>query len=103
MLKQFIAIIVFSIALILGMTEAHQAIQLLVSTYDDIAQLLTEVFSGGPVGNLIRSLIALLTLPVFIGLIPALAYWGIKRHWFPYFMTIVWAVWLLQAGALMMR
>jgi hypothetical protein len=47
-----------------------------------------------------RKLIALLAVPLFIGLIPALVYWIVKRSWFPHFMQLVWIVWLIQAAAL---
>lgn len=100
MLKQVIALIGLSVAIILCMSYAQSGLQFLVTAHDWVAQILTDVFSGGNAGNLARGLIALLSIPVFVGLIPALAYWMIKRHWFPYFMELVWVVWLIQAGAL---
>lgn len=102
MFKQIIALIVFSVAIVLSMSYAQQVVQVLIHAHDWIAQILTDVFSGGQAGNLARGLIALLSMPILLGLIPALLYWLIKRHWFPYFMQIVWIVWLIQAGALVM-
>jgi len=100
MVKQIMVLVALSIVLIFTMSYAHEAIQLLISGHDWIAQLLTDVFSGGQAGNLARGLIALLSIPVLLGLIPAGIYWIIKRNWFPYFMEIVWIVWLVQIGAL---
>src|SRR5437762_5519427 len=100
MLKQIIAIIALSVAIVLSMTYAQQVVQWLIQAHDWIAQLLTEVFSTGNAGNLARGLIALLSIPLLVGLIPAIVYWIVRRHWFPYFMQIVWVVWLIQAGAL---
>jgi hypothetical protein len=100
MIKQVITLIVLSITIVLSMSYAQQGMQWLLTAHDWISQLLTEVFSGGQAGNLARGLIALLSLPIIIGLIPALVYWFIRRNWFPYFMEIVWIVWLIQAGAL---
>lgn len=100
MLKQLVALVAGSIVIVLSMSYAQDAIQLLVSAHNWIAQLLTDVFSVGQAGNLARGLIALLSMPVLLGAIPTLAYWIIKRSWFPYFMEIVWVVWLIQAGAL---
>jgi hypothetical protein len=102
MLKQIIAIIVLSIIIVLFMPYVQEAVQLLISAHDWISELLTDVFSGGQAGNLTRGLIALLSLPILIGAIPAILYWMIRRHWLPYFMEIVWVVWLIQAGALAM-
>lgn len=102
MLKQFVAIILFSTLIILSMTYAQQAIQLLIYAHDWVSELLTDVFSIGYAGNLARGLIALLTIPILIGLLPAAFYWLVRRHWFPYFMEIVWIIWLIQIGALLM-
>ena len=101
-IKQIIAIIVLSLFILLSISYVHQGLQLLIDLHSWISQLLTEVFSGGQIGNLIRGLLAMLSVPVIIALIPAGIYWVIKRHWFPYFMEIIWVIWLIQAGALIM-
>jgi len=100
MIKQVIALIALSVAFILTMSYAHPAAQLLITAHDWVSVMLTNVFSGGETGNLLRGLIALLAIPVVIGLVPTLVYWMIKRNFFPYFMEIVWIVWLIQVGAL---
>ncbi len=100
MIKQVVAIVALSIAIILAMSYAQQALQLLLNAHEWISQALTDVFSVGQTGNLVRGLLALLAIPVLVGLIPTLVYWMVRRHWFPYFMEIVWVVWLVQAGAL---
>jgi hypothetical protein len=102
MLKQLIAVIGLSIVIIFGVSYAHQFIQLLVSTHDWVMQLLTDVFSVGQAGKIARNLIALLTIPILASLLLALVYWFIRRRWLPYFMEIVWIVWLVQASALIM-
>lgn len=100
MLKQMIALVAVSIGIILSMTYTQHAVQLLLNVHDWISEILVAVFSGGQAGNLARGLIALLSVPVLVGTVPAVAYWVIRRHWFPYFMEVVWIVWLIQAGAL---
>lgn len=100
MFKQAIALIAGSVFIVLSMSYAQQGIEFLVQAHDWISQLLTDVFSEGQAGNLARGLIALLSIPVLIGLLPTAVYWVLKRQWFPYFMEIVWVVWLVQAGAL---
>jgi len=102
MLKQAIALIILSAAIILSMSYAQQGLQLLLNSHEWVSRLLTEVFSAGQYGNLIRGLIALLSIPIIAGFIPTIVYWIVRRHWFPYFMEIVWVVWLVQAGALIM-
>jgi hypothetical protein len=100
MLKQIIALVAFSVAIVLSMSYVQHGVQWLVSAHDWVTQLLADVFSGGQAGSLLKALIALLTIPVIVGLIPAVIYWLVRRSWFPYFMEIVWVVWLIQAGAL---
>ena len=100
MLKQVIALIGLSIAVVLTMSYVQHGLQWLINAHDWISQILMEVFSGGQAGNLARGLIALLSIPILVGLLPAVVYWIIKRHWFPYFIEIVWVVWLIQVGAL---
>ena len=100
MIKQIIAIILLSIGIIMAMPYAQQGLQLLVSMHNWISEILTEVFSGGDTGNLIRQLITLLAAPLLIGLASAIIYWVVKRGWFPYFMQFVWIIWLIQTAAL---
>lgn len=100
MYKQIIALVILSIAVVFGVNYAQHGMQFLINAHEWVAQMLKEIFAGGRYGNLVRGSIALLSIPFFVGLIPALFYWMTKRHWFPYFMQIIWVVWLLQAGAL---
>ncbi|HVE44953.1 MAG TPA: hypothetical protein VNC84_07500 [Gammaproteobacteria bacterium] len=100
MFKQLITITVLSIGIIIAANYAQEAVLLLVRSHDWVSELLMSVFSGGEAGSIARGLIALLSVPIFIGLVPSLIYWALKRSWFPYFMEIVWVVWLVQVGAL---
>lgn len=100
MLKQTIALLVFSIAIIFTMGYAQHGLQLLVTGHDWVSQSLTEIFSGGGTGNTIRLLLALLAIPAAMGIVSVMLYWLIKRAWFPFFMHVVWATWLLQVAAL---
>lgn len=102
MLKQIIALVFLSTLIVFAMSYAQQAILFLMQGHDWVAQMLTDVFTVGQAGNIARGLLAILAIPVFIASIPTLIYWAIRRHWFPYFLEIVWIVWLVQAGALLM-
>lgn len=101
MVKQIVVLVAVSIGITLSMAYLQPAIEFMLTAHDWVSQLLTEVFSVGQAGNIVRGLIALLSIPVIAGLVPALVYWMIKRHWFPYFMEVVWVVWFIQAGALL--
>ncbi len=100
MLKNIAAILILSVVIILGMPYAQQGLQLILSGHAWISDVLTNVFSGDTAGNIIHQLIALLIIPVVVAFVPAIIYWIIKRTWFPYFMELVWVIWLVQTSAL---
>lgn len=102
MLKQIIAMVIFSVIIVFSMPYVHLGLQHLIDTHEWISQQLSDFFSPGQYGLEIRHLVALLAIPTLIGLVTAFFYWLIRRHWLPFFMEIMWVVWLLQAGALVM-
>ncbi len=105
MIKQilsFFTVIALSALVVLFMPQAQQAVQMLVSAHDWVAEVLTNVFNGGNVGNIARELTALISIPLVAGLVPALFYFLIRKRWLGCFMEIIWIVWLLQTGALVM-
>ncbi len=102
-MKQFISLLIFillSIAVVMFMPYAQQVVQFLISAHDWVANILTDIFTGNPTANIARELIALVCMPLVAGLVPAIIYAVARRQWLPYFMQIVWFVWLLQTGAL---
>jgi hypothetical protein len=100
MLKHIIAIILLSVLVVIAMPYAQSGLNALLAAHDWIADTLKQVFSGGEAGNITRQLIALLSVPLLVGLIPAILYWFARRKWFPYFMELVWVTWLIQTSAL---
>lgn len=102
MIKHIIVLLLFSLAVIFGAHHIHPIIVVLLSSHDWISQLLLQVFTGGQAGNTARQLIALLAIPVFIALIPALVFWVARRRFFPYFFQTIWVLWLIQTTALIM-
>jgi hypothetical protein len=103
MLKHLIALILISIAIIVGITYAQIGLQWLVNAHDWVANILMDVFSGGKAGDITRQLLALLAIPVAVGLVPVIIYGFAKRQMFPYFMTFVWVIWLVQTAALVIQ
>jgi hypothetical protein len=101
MIKQASAIILLSIGVITAMTYAQQGLHYLLTAHSWVSEMLMEIFSGGNAGNLTRQLIALLAIPILVGLLVSILYWLIKHSWFPYFMQFVWVVWLIQTSALL--
>lgn len=102
MIKQLVSLIILSAIIIVAMLYAQLGIQYLLRAHDYIAQLLGYLFAGSPAGTIAKKLLALLSLPILIAAIPAFIYWLVRRKLFPYFMPIVWTIWLVQVGALLM-
>lgn len=100
LLKHILALLLFSVLFVLSMPYMHQAAQWLVQTHEIIGNHLKDLFQGGQAGMMAKQLIALLALPLLVGLIPALIFWILRRQWMSSFIHIVWAVWLLQVGVL---
>ncbi|HTM63175.1 MAG TPA: hypothetical protein VL360_01585 [Gammaproteobacteria bacterium] len=105
MLKQIISfflIIAVSAAVVFFMPEAQKVIQALVSAHDWVSGILTNVFNDSHTGNIARELTALIVIPLLAGLIPAIIFFLLRKYWLPSFMEIIWVVWLLQTGAMLM-
>lgn len=100
MLKHIIVIIVASILVITFMPFAQEGVHFLLSAHDWISDMLRDVFAGDQAGTLVRELLSLLAIPVAVGLIPVILFWLAKRRWFPWFMELVWVIWLVQTAAL---
>ncbi len=70
MLKQFIAIIVLSAAVIMNMSYLQQGLHMVVAAHDWISSILLQVFSGDNAGNFLRKLLALLAIPLGVAFVP---------------------------------
>ena len=105
MLKHFLAIIILSVLVILGWSffgGEHSTIGAwLLKPYTQAMHALTDVFSSGRMGLLLRQLVAILCLPLGVSIIPAFFYWLIKRDFLFVFLPLLWASWWLQFGALL--
>lgn len=103
MLKAVIALLILillSLAIVFFMPASQQVVGWIVSAHDWVADVLKDVFAGGGAGDTTRKLLALITVPFAISFIPVIIYWLLKRSWFPYFVQLVWIIWLIQTAAL---
>lgn len=100
LLKNLIVLLLFSLAVLFGLKHIQPLVLFLVSARDWVSQALLPFIAGGELATTVRNLLALLFLPFFIGAIPTIIFWMSKRRMFPYFMHVVWVVWLLQTTAI---
>lgn len=100
MLKHILLIVALSLLVVLGATYFHQVLQWLLSAHDWVSSSLVDIFSGGKTGSVIRNLLALLSIPLLVGLIPLFFYWLVKRQSFPYFIEFIWVTWLILTASM---
>lgn len=99
MIKHIFAILLLSVLVVLFMPYGQQGLHFMVAGEEWVANLLIKVFSNDEAGNLIRQVLSLLAIPIVIALVPTILYWLAKRGWFPYFVQLVWILWLVQTAA----
>lgn len=106
MLKPIISIfiiIILSLLVVIATPYAQQILNWVLTGHEWILQILANIFNGGEAGSTIRNSLALLAIPLLIGVIPVVIYWLARRNWFPYFLHVVWAIWLAQTAVLLIQ
>lgn len=106
MLKSIVSLVVLialSIVIILFTAETQTVIGWILSAHAWVGDILTQVFSGGTAGDLTRKLLALITIPIALALVPTIIYLLFKRSMFPYFMQIIWITWLIETTAVVIQ
>ncbi len=95
MAKQFILIVLLSIAAVFFRAQLSNVLDGLVIVHNGIAEALLRVFSTSEAGRFIQDIIALLVIPALIGAVFCVGFWLIKREMMPHTMLIIWVVWLV--------
>ena len=100
-LRQLIWLVLFSVIVVLTAPFVHKILAMLLWMHQWIMQLLGEVFSAGKMGLWLRDIIAIIAIPFLLATIPTFFYWIVRGRAFPYFMAVVWVIWLLEVSALL--
>ncbi|WP_267257021.1 hypothetical protein [Coxiella endosymbiont of Ornithodoros maritimus] len=95
MIKQFILLVLLSLAAIFFRIELSYVLDGLVYIHNYIARTLHLIFSDDPAGRLIQNMVSLLIIPVVAGFVVATAFWLIKRMVMPHMMAVIWVLWLI--------
>lgn len=103
MVRHIIAMIILSLLMVLGLAYYRQALQLMVKVHASLVRLLGHVFSGGNIGHLIQHSLALLFIPLIVGVIVGIIYWGVRKSQWPYVVHLAWIVWVILATSLACR
>jgi hypothetical protein len=95
MLKQIVFLLIASILIVLFSAYGTLVLHWIGSLYQLIINLLSHVISNGSTGKIVRSVIALLAIPIIIGLAVNGIYLVIMRREFPYLTVSMWFIWLM--------
>lgn len=96
MLKHLVCLVLFSVLVVFFKTELASLMHLALSAYQGLMSALASVFSAGKTGNLVRSALALLLVPLIGGLIVAVLLWIPRRtKLLSYLPEVVWALWFV--------
>jgi hypothetical protein len=100
MLQNIVIIVVASVLAIFIMSEISLFLHYLVVAHQQVLGFLSKFIAGSYAANVVREVIALLTIPLVVALIPSFIYWIFTRQAFIYFTAVLWFVWLLLVAAL---
>lgn len=83
-----ILVVIFSRYFAIGIIQIDQF-------YTWLNLKLSSVFSNSIVGLTVQQIIILMMLPIVVAGIPALTYRLVKGDSMPYFLNVIWLVWLI--------
>lgn len=101
MFKQFLLIVIASVAAIFLKSELVKVLGILISAHNQVAMFLANVFAGDSAGQLIRGVIALIVIPAGVGGVLALAWYLGKKTTMPYLYSFVWILWTILLTTLL--
>ena len=94
-LRYSIIYLLLSVVVVLFARYLHTLVIYIDLFYTLLNIKLGSIFSPSAIGVLMRKVVALSLLPVVIAAVPTLIYRAIRGRHTPYFMEIVWLLWLI--------
>lgn len=95
MYRQLVLLIILSALAVMFMSELRYVLQFFSHAQAFMAGKLGEIIAGGRAGFVIRHTLALIAIPIIVGLVVHVIYYFIKKGAPPYLMHIVWVTWIV--------
>lgn len=95
MLKHGIWMVVASVLAIFLKTQLAKVLHYLLLAHNKVADWLGLVFSHGSIGQLILDVLALMIIPIVIGLLVAIVLMLMKRTAKPQALVATWTAWVV--------
>lgn len=91
--KHLLFLVAFSLAAVFFKGQLVHILHGLLAIHDRIANGLGIIFSNDEVGRVLQSVLALLFIPIVLGIVCTMAHWFLKQMHFPHTMTVIWVTW----------
>ena len=100
MFRNILLLIICSILVILFMPPFSQFLGMIDHFHNLLASKLALILSNNATGIWIRNVLALILIPIMVGMVPAALYALVRRRPMLYLTEIMWFAWLLLATTL---
>lgn len=101
MIKQVAMIIILSVLAIMFQTQLMQVLKGFFFVHQQIANGLGVIFATSKVGEIVQSVLALLLIPVVVGVLLAIIHFFLRQAHFAHTMTVIWVAWAVCLAAVL--
>ena len=101
MIKNVLLLVVLSIIAIFFQDQLVAVLHGIMSVHQQIIKGLSSIFSIEGAGEIVQSVLALLLMPVVVGIVFAIAHFFAKQQHFPHTLTVIWACWAILLTAVL--
>ncbi len=101
MFKHILVLVGLSVAAIFFQSQLLVVLHLITKIHDQVASGLGVIFSVNAVGEIVQSVLALLLIPVVIGVLVSIAHFFMKQEHFPHTFTVIWVSWAVLVAAIL--
>lgn len=101
MFKHILMLVLLSVAAIFFQNQLLGILNFIMRMHDKIADGLGLIFSVSTVGEMVQSVLALLLIPVVVGVLVATAHFLIKQAHFPHTLHVIWVSWAVLLAAIL--
>jgi hypothetical protein len=93
MFKHILLLVGLSVAAIFFQDQLMHMLKFFMYVHNQLANGLGVIFSVDKIGEIVQSVLALLLIPVLIGILIAVLHFFIRKQHFPHMMTTIWVAW----------
>lgn len=96
MIKQVLLLLGLTILAIIFQSQLVHFVHFLLRMHNHIAHELGRVFSSGTLGYIAQDTLALIAIPLILGMLVFFVLWAVKHQSKPHVVLTVWFAWLIM-------